>query len=220
MEQIFSISDLFNPEALLRYGGVTLLLVIVFAESGLFLGFFLPGDSLLFVAGLLADSKYLSPPVLVIWLLLLTAAIAGAQVGFWFGKNAGNYLESRKENLFYKKKYLESTRSFYDRYGNSALILGRFLPIVRTFIPILAGMVKMENRKFGMLNMVGATSWVSTMFFAGYGLGNAFPGISEHLELIVGGMILITAVPVWITMSKVRQKKKNANVKFPSTFSF
>jgi membrane-associated protein len=206
VQDVLTFSDLFNPEALLRYGGLTFLLVIIFAESGLFLGFFLPGDSLLFVAGLLADSKYLSPPVLVIWILIVAAAVAGAQVGFWFGKNTGNYLERRKEGIFYKKKYLEVTREFYQRYGSTALILGRFLPIVRTFIPILAGLVKIENRKFFSLNVMGAFTWVSVMFFIGYGLGNAFPGISEHLELIIVGMILITTVPVWIAASR---RKKN-----------
>ncbi|CAN5418558.1 DedA family protein [soil metagenome] len=206
MEHFTTFSDYFNPEALLHFGGVTLLLIIVFAESGLFLGFFLPGDSLLFVAGLMADSKYLSPPVLVIWLLLIVAAVAGAQVGFWFGKNTGNYLEKRKESLLYKRRYLEATRTFYARYGNSALILGRFLPIVRTFIPILAGMVKMDFKKFGLLNIIGASIWVSVMFFLGYGLGNLFPTISEHIELIVVFMVLVTTIPVWITVS--RQAKK------------
>jgi membrane-associated protein len=205
VHDVLTFSDLFNPEALLRYGGLTFLLLIIFAESGLFLGFFLPGDSLLFIAGLLADSKYLSPPVLVIWILIVVAAMAGAQMGFWFGKNAGNYLERRKDGIFYKKRYMEVTREFYQRYGNTALILGRFLPIVRTFIPILAGLVKIENKKFFKLNLIGAFTWVSIMFYTGYGLGNAFPGISEHLELIIVGMIVLTSIPVWIAASR---KKK------------
>ena len=205
MENVLTFSDLFNPDALLRYGGLTFLLIIVFAESGLFLGFFLPGDSLLFVAGLLADSKYLSPPVLVIWVMIVAAAVAGAQLGFWFGKNAFKYLENRKDSLLYKKRYLEVTREFYERYGSLALILGRFLPIVRTFIPILAGLVKIETKKFVVLNIAGAFTWVSVMFFTGYGLGNAFPGISNHLETIIGSMILITTIPVWIA---ARRRKK------------
>jgi len=208
VEHFTTFSDYFNPEALLHFGGVTLLLIIVFAESGLFLGFFLPGDSLLFVAGLMADSKYLSPPVLVIWLLLIVAAVAGAQIGFWFGKSTGNYLEKRKESILYKRKYLEATRDFYAKYGNSALILGRFLPIVRTFIPILAGMVKMDFKKFAILNIIGASLWVSVMFFLGYGLGNLFPTISEHIELIVVFFILVTTVPVWITMRRQANKVK------------
>lgn len=202
MEICIAFSDLFNPETLIRYGGVTLLIIIIFAETGLFFGFFLPGDSLLFIAGMLTSSKFLDMNIFLLWLLLLIAAVTGSWVGYLFGRRAAGYFANRKENFFYKKKYIDTTRSFYKRYGWGAFVLGRFLPIVRTFVPIFAGMAGIEHGKFILFNVIGAAAWISTMLFAGFGLGNLFPNLSEHLELIVASMIIITAIPVIITWNK------------------
>ena len=133
-----SISELVNPEALIQYGGLVLLLLIIFAETGVFFGFFLPGDSLLFAAGLLAESPYLDTPVTILIILLIAAAVSGTCVGYAVGRWAKSYLQHRKDNFFYRKKYIELTESFYQRHGMMAFVLGRFLPIVRTFVPILA----------------------------------------------------------------------------------
>ena len=171
----------------------------------MFFGFFLPGDSLVFVAGLLSDSQYLDISVFALWPLLIASAALGSMVGYWFGSRAGNYLANRKENFFYKKRYLDMTRCFYDRYGMSAFILGRFLPIIRTFVPIFAGLAHINYNKFILFNIIGATIWISTMLFAGYGLGNMFPTLTDHLEAIVAGMIVLTAIPVFVAWR--RQKR-------------
>lgn len=202
-----SISELINPEALIQYGGLVLLLAIIFAETGVFFGFFLPGDSLLFAAGLLAESPYLDTPVTMLMVLLITAAVAGTCVGYAFGRWAKSYLEHRTENFFYRKKYIEITEAFYQRHGMMAFVLGRFLPIVRTFVPILAGMTHINFKKFFIFNVLGATVWVVVMVMAGHLLGNAFPNLIEYLEYIVFGMILLTAIPLIISF--FRGKRNN-----------
>jgi len=204
-----SISELINPEALIQYGGLVLLLAIIFAETGVFFGFFLPGDSLLFAAGLLAESPYLDTPVTVLMVLLITAAVAGTCVGYAFGRWAKSYLEHRTENFFYRKKYIEITEAFYQRHGMMAFVLGRFLPIVRTFVPILAGMTHINFKKFFIFNVLGATVWVVVMVMAGHLLGNAFPNLIEYLEYIVFGMILLTAIPLIISF--FRGKRNNVH---------
>jgi len=196
VDVLLAMPEFFNPESIIRFGGITLLLVVIFMETGVFFGFFLPGDSLVFVAGLLSDSDYLHINVFLLWPLLIAAAASGSALGYWFGKRAGNYLAYRKENFFYKKKYLDMTRGFYDRYGMWAFILGRFLPIIRTFVPIFAGLADINYNKFILFNIIGAMIWISTMLFAGYGLGNMFPSLTDHLESIVVGMIVLSAIPV------------------------
>jgi membrane-associated protein len=205
VEHILAFPDFFNPESIIRFGGVALLLLIIFMETGVFFGFFLPGDSLIFVAGILSDSEYLDINVFVLWPLLIVSAVSGSMVGYWFGKRAGNYLANRKENFFYKKKYMDMTRGFYDRYGMWAFILGRFLPIIRTFVPIFAGLAHINYNKFILFNIIGATIWVSTMLFAGYGLGNMFPTLTDHLETIVFGMIVLSAIPVLVAWYRQRR---------------
>lgn len=197
--------DVFRPETIIEYGGLALLLFIIFAETGLFFGFFLPGDSLLFVAGLLSDSPYLSLPLPLLIVLVVIAAVSGTTVGYGFGYWAEAYLKGRKENFFYKKKYLEITQDFYRRYGMMAFIVGRFLPIVRTFVPILAGIVKIEFTKFFIYNFAGAVIWVTSMIMAGHWIGNTFPFITDHLDLVIVGMILLSSIPV--VLSWIRHKK-------------
>lgn len=205
----FLFVDLFNPEEIIKWGGLALLLFIIFAETGLFFGFFLPGDSLLFIAGILSDTEYLSINVWLLILLLVICAVAGTCVGYGFGRWAEKYLKSRKENFFYKKRYMDMAQDFYKRYGMMAFILGRFLPIVRTFVPILAGMVRIEFGKFFFFNVVGAAIWIVVMVISGYLLGNAFPAITEHLEIIVAGMVLLTAIPLIISWQRNRSVGKN-----------
>lgn len=201
-----SLLDLFQPETIIKFGGLTLLLVIIFAETGLFFGFFLPGDSLLFVAGLLSSSPHINLPVWILILLVVIAAVSGTAVGYGFGYWAKDYLNRRRENFFYKKKYLEITRDVYNRHGMLTFVLGRFLPIVRTFIPILAGISKINFRRFMIYNFIGAAIWVTTMVQAGHLFGRAFPNIINYLEIIIAAMILITAIPVVIAW---RNHRKN-----------
>ncbi len=200
--------DAFNPENLIQVGGLTLMLVIIFAETGLFFGFFLPGDSLLFIAGLMSETKYLDLPIWVMILVLIIAAGSGSTVGYLTGRWAEGYLANMKENIFYKRKYLEMTREFYAKYGMMAFVMGRFVPIIRTFVPILSGIVRIDFPKFVFFNFLGATLWIITMVMAGHLLGNAFPQITKHLEVIVVGMILLSTVPVFITFFKHRTAEK------------
>ncbi len=202
-----SLSELVNPEALIQYGGLVLLLLIIFAETGIFFGFFLPGDSLLFAAGLLAESPYLDTPVTILVILLIIAAVSGTTVGYGVGRWAKNYLENRRESFFYRKKYIELTEEFYQRHGMMAFVLGRFLPIVRTFVPILAGMTHINFKQFLLYNILGATIWVVTMVMAGHLLGNAFPNLIEYLEYIVFGMILVTAIPLVLSLFRNKRNK-------------
>jgi membrane-associated protein len=203
---LYAFVDLLNPQAIIQYGGLALLLFIIFAETGLFFGFFLPGDSLLFMAGLLANSKYLDLPVWLLIILLIIVAVLGTTIGYWFGLGADKFFKNRKENFFYKKKYIDMAQDFYSRFGMMAFIAGRFLPIVRTFVPILAGMVKIKFGRFFLYNVLGAVLWITTMVMAGYLLGNKFPGITDHLEIIVVSMIVVTALPVIFSWLKTRKK--------------
>jgi membrane-associated protein len=204
-----SFSEIFNPETLIQYGGLVLLLTIIFAETGVFFGFFLPGDSLLFAAGLLSESPYLDTPIWALILLLIAAAVLGTTVGYGVGRWAKKYLENRTDNFFYRKRYIEMTEVFYQKHGMMAFVLGRFLPIVRTFVPILAGMTHINFQKFWFYNLLGASIWVVTMVMAGYLLGNAFPNLIEYLEYIVFGMVLITTIPLIISFFK--SKRGNGN---------
>lgn len=210
-EKLLLFLDFLNPEELIRYGGFTLLILIIFAETGVFFGFFLPGDSLLFIAGLLSESEYLDVHVSVMIPVLVVAAVAGSTTGYFTGLWAGNYLKNRKENFFFKKKYLEMTHDFYERHGMMAFILGRFLPVIRTFVTILAGTVNINFPKFFIFNIVGATLWITSMVMAGNLLGKAFPDLPDYLEIIVVGMVLLSAVPVALTWFRARRKLRQNN---------
>jgi membrane-associated protein len=218
MTTVLLFVDLLNPEEIIKWGGLALLLFIIFAETGLFFGFFLPGDSLLFIAGLLVSNGNLDINVWLLIVLLIIAAILGTSVGYAFGRWAEHYLRNRKENFFYKRKYLDMAQEFYSRHGMMAFIMGRFLPIVRTFVPILAGMVRIEFGKFLFFNIVGAAIWIIVMVMAGNILGREFPAVTEHLEIIVVGMVLLSAVPVilsWLRQRNLmtKQKPKDLNQK-------
>jgi len=201
---IESLFDYLNPETLIQQGGLLLLFIIVFAETGLFFGFFLPGDSLLFIAGLLCDSEYINVPPAVLILILVAGATLGTIAGYLTGRWTESYLRNRKENFFYKKKYLDVAQDFYTKYGMVAFITGRFLPVVRTFVPILAGIIRINFGKFLAYNFVGAAVWVTVLVMAGYLLGNRFPLLIDHIELIIVFLIVITSIPVMITF--IRQK--------------
>lgn len=204
MEKILLFVDLWNPEALIQWGGLALLLAIIFIETGVFFGFFFPGDSLVFSAGLLANSKYIDLPIFFLVLLMIAAAVAGSTVGYFTGRWAELYLKTRPENFFYRRKFIDIARDFYTKHGMMAFIFGRFLPIVRTFIPIVAGLIRIDPRKFFILNITGATIWISSLCFAGYFLGKLFPAIINSLDLIILALIIVTAVPVYMLWRKQR----------------
>jgi membrane-associated protein len=207
-----SILDFFNPQNIIQYGGLALLLFIIFAETGLFFGFFLPGDSLLFVAGLLSTSKYIDQPVWLLIIFLVIAAFSGTCVGYYFGAWAKRYFKPKDENLFYKPRYIEMARDFYKRYGMMAFIVGRFLPIVRTFVPILAGIVRIDFKKFLVYNFLGASLWIVSLVMAGHLLGNAFPALIDNVEIIIVSLIVVTAIPVILSFrrNRVTSRRKGA----------
>ncbi len=204
---IHAFMDLLNPYTIIQYGGLALLLFVLFAETGLFFGFFLPGDSLVFIAGLLNHSGLLTQPLWLLIGLMILAVSSGTTVGYWFGLRAKRFFRNKKENFFYKKKYIETTQNFYTRYGMTAFILGRFLPIVRTFVPILAGMVHIDFKKFLFYNILGAILWITSLVMAGYWMGNFFPGIVDYLEIIIVSMIVVTTLPVIFSWQKHRKSE-------------
>jgi len=200
-----SLFEFFHPETIIRLGGVALLLFVVFAETGLFFGFFLPGDALLFVAGVMTNSKYIAIPLWWLVVLVVIATVAGTSLGYCFGYWFKNYFYSRKENFFYRKSYLEITQRLYSKYGMVAFIIGRYLPVVRTFVPIFAGIVQIELRKFFIYNTIGAITWAVPLILAGYWLGSLFPNITAYLEMIVVAMILLTSLPFVIAWRNYRK---------------
>ncbi len=217
----FSWIDLVTPMFYIVNGGLWLILFIIFAETGLFAGFFLPGDSLLFVAGIynaeLVESifsfihnEYLQ--LLVLWLLISVAGIIGNSVGYWFGRKVGPAMYSWKDNFIFKQKYLHEAQEFYKKHGGGAIVFARFLPIVRTFAPIVAGIVHMDKKKFTYYNVLGCFMWVLSMLVAGHFLQKWILAqfgfdLKEHLEIIVVGIVLLTTAPVFIKLFFGKKKK-------------
>lgn len=212
--------DLLNPEFYIQHGGLWLFLFIIFAETGLFAGFFLPGDSLLFVAGIY--SSELAAEVLVtgntfadliiLTILVVAAGVLGNWVGYWFGAKSGPYLFKRQDSFFFKKKHLYTAKEFYDKHGGGAIIFARFLPIIRTFAPIIAGIVGMEKKKFSFFNIIGCVAWAISMLFAGHYLYRFFLNnfdfdLKKRLEFIVLGIVFITTAPVIIKLIRGSSKK-------------
>ncbi len=211
MEYWHLIKDtILNPEWYIEYGGLYFLLFVIFAETGLLVGFFLPGDSLLFVAGIYVDklaAEFFNVPYFVILVMIAIAGVLGNLVGYWFGKKSGNYLYTRKDTFFYKKKHLQTAHDFYEKNGALAIIGARFLPIVRTFAPIVAGIVKMDYKKFFVNNVIGSFAWVFSMMLAGRFLYKFFLtqyniDLTKKLEIIVIGIILVTTLPVIYKFAK------------------
>ena len=212
-----ALQQLIDPEQLLREGGFYLLLFVVFAETGLFFGFFLPGDYLLFLAGMFVATNRLDVSIYTLLAGLIIAAILGNFVGYWFGLKTGPMLYHRPDTFFFKKKYLKAAEVYYRKQGAFALIMGRFIPIVRTFAPIFAGVVELDFKKFAFFNVAGAILWVTSLSLLGFFLGRKFEKeIDDYLLYIIVGFILITTVPlVWtylrgkISVNKIEEEELN-----------
>ncbi len=203
--------DLLNPEFYINNGGLWVMMFIVFAETGLMVGFFLPGDSLLFVAGIYSQNLVdrVIPggtgsdfaDLMILLVLVAAAGILGNMVGYWFGRKSGAFLYSRKDTWIFKKKHLYRAKEFYDKHGGQAIVFARFLPIIRTFAPIVAGIVQMDRKKFMAYNVFGSVAWVFSMLMAGHYLDKFFLrkfglDLKQHLEFIVIGIVLVTTLPV------------------------
>ncbi|MEO3403828.1 VTT domain-containing protein [Mucilaginibacter sp. CAU 1740] len=203
------LQNLTDAQSIISRGGFYLLLIVVFAETGLFFGFFLPGDYLLFMAGLLCAAGKVDVSISTLVLSLIGAGILGNFTGYWFGRRTGPVLFNKNDSLFFKKRYVTMASDFYNKYGGMALILGRFFPIVRTFAPIFAGVVKVDIKRFSLYNLIGSVTWVCVFTLSGFFLGRRFPQLKDYLQYIILGLIIITTIPLVIAFvkKKVLEKK-------------
>ena len=222
MEHFESWKDLLNPEFYIKMGGFWLILFIIFAETGLFIGFFLPGDSLLFVSGIYAveivdqalgstGSDFLDTTILATAIAI--AAVIGNEVGYWFGRKTGPALYKKEDTFLFKKKYLFQAHDFFEEHGALAVIMARFLPVVRTFTPIVAGIVKMDKTRFLIDNIIGAFLWSFSLIFAGHYLDRLFMDqfgidLKSHLEMIIIIIVLITNVPIIVKFFFGKKKEE------------
>jgi membrane-associated protein len=191
-------------EWIIQYGGLYILLLVIFAETGLFVGFLFPGDSLLFAAGIYIEdlaNEFFGVHWIIIMIMVMIASVLGNMVGYWFGRKAGPLLYERKETWLFKKKHLVRATDFYHKYGKATIFLAKFLPIIRTFAPIVAGVVKMERPVFMLYNIIGSVCWVASMMMGGYFLESWVQSrwgfsLKDHIEAITIIIILVTTLPV------------------------
>jgi membrane-associated protein len=215
----FDWHSLLQPQWYVAHGGVWIILLIVFAETGLFMGFFLPGDSLLFVSGIMwkdLEEGFFNVPFFFIMVIISIFAILGNQVGYWFGKKIGPAMYSWKDRWYFKQKYLQQARVFYEEHGASAIFMARFLPFVRTFAPIVAGIVQMDQKKFSFISIVSAFVWVFSMMLAGRYLHELLLkqfnyDLTDDLELIVIGIIFVSVLPILYKLikNKIAERKQS-----------
>jgi membrane-associated protein len=206
VEQFFS--NVYNVPELIRLVGFYGLIAIVFAETGLLVGFFLPGDSLLITAGLFAARGDLD----INWLIpsLIVAAIVGNATGYAIGKRTGKALYSRPDSLLFRQEHVRMTQVYYERHGGKTVVLAQFIPILRTFAPVVAGVGEMGYRRFATYNVVGAILWVSSMTLGGYLLGNLVPNIEQRIHVVVAVVIAVSLMPPAIAYLRSRRKSRAA----------
>lgn len=192
---------------MIEWGGYAILFAIIFAETGLLIGFFLPGDSLLVTAGLLASSNVFGLDIFWLNALLIPAAIIGDAVGYTIGVRGGSRLFNKPNSRFFKREHIEKTQAFYEKHGGKTIVLARFVPVVRTFAPMIAGVAKMPYRKFAIFNIAGGFLWIMSTTLLGYFLGN-IPGISSYLHYVIAGVIVLSVLPIVIEVLKARSRKR------------
>jgi len=202
--------SLYDPEGLkelIRSGGAPLVYVIVFIETGFFVGFFLPGDSLLVTAGIFSAAGVIP----LRWLLLpvMGCAFAGDQIGYWIGRSAGNALYQRKESFFFRRRHLEKAHEFYEKYGGRAVIFARFVPIIRTFCPPVAGAALMPYPRFLAFDIAGGILWVGSMILGGYFLGRSVPNIGQRIHYVIAAVVIVSFIPVVVSVLRARSSVAN-----------
>jgi len=195
--------SIYDVEGIIRSGGLLVLILIVFAETGLLVGFFLPGDSLLVTAGVFAAAGHLNIGVLLVTLTI--AAIVGDQVGYYIGHRTGPVIFQREDSLLFRRKHLVRAREFYERHGGKTIILARFIPIIRTFAPVVAGVGEMSYRRFVTFNVVGGFLWVWSMALLGYSLGRVVPDIDRHIHVVIAVVIFLSLVPAMVEYLRSRR---------------
>ncbi len=193
------LKQLTDPNSIIEFGGLWLLLFVIFAETGLLIGFFLPGDNLILLAGILCNAKpeLMKVDFFPLVSMMIVAAVLGNLAGYWFGKVVGTKLYKRKDSLLFKQRHIELTKQYYQKFGgNLTLVLARFLPVVRTFAPIIAGVIKVDFYKFMLMNILGAMAWIISLSGIGYFLVQWFPGITDYMGYIFIFLIALTAIPI------------------------
>ena len=221
---LFHWTELLQPQWYIDNGGLWFIVFAVFAETGLFAGFFLPGDSLLFVTGIFSDNLIKTAlgigsqssffNLIILGAIISFAGVIGNFAGYWFGQKSGPYLFEKKNSFLFKKKYLFQAKDFYEKHGAGAIVMARFLPILRTFAPIVAGIVGMNKSKFIFYNVVGSFAWVFSMLFAGHYLQILFLNwfsfdLKKHWEVIVIGIVLVTTAPIILKLFFSKIKKSS-----------
>src|ERR1700730_4057486 len=194
---------IFNVQGLVESGGTLLVCLIVFIETGFFVGFFLPGDSLLVIAGVFAGNGNLNLTKLL--LLVPLCAIVGDQIGYWIGRKAGQALYRREDSFIFRKRHLERAKQFYEKYGGKTVILARFMPIVRTFCPPVAGAAMMPYGRYVAFDIVGGIVWVGTMILGGYSLGRSVPNIGQRIHYVIAAVIVLSVLPAIISLVRARR---------------
>jgi membrane-associated protein len=199
-----------QPETLIASVGLLGLTLIIFAETGLLIGFFLPGDSLLFSAGLFSAAGHIEVWPMV-WTLTV-AAIVGDATGYWIGRKLGAKLYDRPNSMLFKRSHLKQTQDFYEKHGGKTIILARFIPIVRTFAPTVAGVAGMPYRSFAVYNVIGGFIWIWSLIFAGYLLGRSVPGIKDYIHVIVVGIVILSVLPIVFKWYQARRSSAPASL--------
>jgi membrane-associated protein len=198
-----------DVRGLIQLGGLLAVFIIVFVETGLFVGFFLPGDSLLVTAGIFAATGDLHLVALLAGASV--CAVAGDQLGYWIGRRAGSALYRRPDSRLFKRKHLERAHAFYEKYGAKTIVLARFVPIVRTFAPAVAGAAEMAYRQFVVYNVVGGLLWVWATVLLGYFLGRAIPGIERYIHIVIVVVIFLSTLPGLIELYRARTRRSGAD---------
>ena len=201
--------SLYNPDGLkelIGWGGAPLICFIVFVETGFFVGFFLPGDSLLVTVGIFSAGGFIHMPLKWLLLSVMLCAVVGDQIGYWIGRSAGAALYRREESFFFRRSHLQRAHDFYEKYGGRAVILARFIPIVRTFCPPVAGAAKMPYVSYVAFDICGGIFWVATMILAGYTLGRSVPNIGARIHYVIAVVIAVSVLPAVISIYRSRHK--------------
>ena len=216
MDQLLELFNrLRDVKELVRWGGYVGLTSIIFAETGLLIGFFLPGDSLLVTAGLLASQPQFGLNVWLLGGLLTVASILGNAVGYAIGRASGPRLFKREESLFFKPRYLRQAHVFYERHGGKTVIIARFMPIVRTFVPVVAGAAAMDYGKYTYYNVVGGVLWIWGLLLIGFFLGRYIPGIDAHIEKLIIVVVVLSLMPALVHWVKAKRRQRAAPVTDP-----
>ncbi len=205
LHQLFSSDGL---RQIITGGGLPMLCIIIFAETGLLIGFFLPGDTLLITAGLLSETNVFTVSFLMMNILLMSSAVIGNSLGYYIGKTAGKKLYERPNSKLFKREHLIRTHAFYEKHGGKTMVLARFIPIVRTFAPVVAGAAAMDYKKFTLYNIIGAIVWIGAMTSAGYFIARTFPGVEQYLHLAILAVVGLSILLPLVQWLRTRNKKE------------